>query len=225
MIRVMVVDDEVPVRSGLDLVASAASDIDVVATTAAAEALDTVRREAPDVVLLDVRMPDVDGLTVLRQLRALPEPPVVVAMPTACDADACMLSALRAGAAGFLLKDPEPDQLAQLERTLVTGGVVMSPKASRAVRHSRPGTVTVDAEDAARAGRLTGHEREVPVLVAEGLSDAGTGALVPLGRETVEGHAGAILGKPRGAGRVQAELLARRAGLLDGGLRPARAGR
>lgn len=215
MIRVMVVDDEALVRSGFRLILSAAADIEVVATTTGAEAVDTVRRERPDVVLLDIRMPDVDGLTVLGRLRALPEPPVV-AMLTTFDADEYVLTALRSGAAGFLLKDTEPDQLAQLVRTLAAGGVVMSPKASRAVWQSHPGTAAVYDEEAGRVSRLSEREREVLVLIAEGLSNAEIGSRVHLSAGTVKDHVSAILAKLRVAGRVQAALLAQRAGLLGG---------
>lgn len=215
MIRVVVVDDEALVRSGFELILGAADDIEVVATTTGAEAVDTVRREAPDVVLLDIRMPDVDGLTVLRHLRALPDAPVV-AMLTTFDADEYILTALRSGAAGFLLKDTEPDQLAQLVRTLYAGGVVMSPKASRAVWQSHPGTTAADDEEAARVGRLTERERDVLVLIAEGLSNADIGSRVHLSAGTVKDHVSAILTKLRVTSRVRAALLAQRAGLLDG---------
>ncbi|MBT1098022.1 response regulator transcription factor [Streptomyces sp. Tu102] len=220
----MVVDDEALVRSGFELILSAADDIEVVATTAGAEAVETVRRVAPDVVLLDIRMPDVDGLTVLGRLRALAEPPVV-AMLTTFDADEYILTALRSGAAGFLLKDTEPDQLAQLVRTLAAGGVVMSPKASRAVWQSHPGAAAVGDEDAARVGRLTDREREVLVLIAEGLSNADIGTRIHLSAGTVKDHVSAILTKLRVGGRVQAALLAQRAGLLDDGQRPSGSGR
>ncbi|MGW1271430.1 response regulator [Streptomyces sp. NPDC002491] len=210
----MVVDDEALVRSGFELILSAADDIEVVATATGAAAVDAVRRTGPDVVLLDIRMPDVDGLTVLGRLRALAEPPVV-AMLTTFDADEYILTALRSGAAGFLLKDTEPDQLAQLVRTLAAGGVVMSPKASQAVWQSHPGATAADDEEAARVGRLTEREREVLVLIAEGLSNAEIGARVHLSAGTVKDHVSAILTKLRVGGRVQAALLAQRAGLLD----------
>ncbi|WP_369394351.1 response regulator [Streptomyces sp. CG1] len=224
MIRVIVVDDEALVRSGFKLILSAADDIEVVATTVGAAAVDAVRQEGPDVVLLDIRMPDVDGLTVLGNLRALPEPPVV-AMLTTFDADEYILTALRSGAAGFLLKDTEPDQLAQLVRTLAAGGVVMSPKASRAVWQSHPGTAAVDDEEAARVGRLTEREREVLVLIAEGLSNAEIGTRIHLSAGTVKDHVSAILTKLRVGSRVQAALLAQRAGLLDEGQRRPESGR
>jgi len=211
VIRVVVVDDEALVRSGFELILNASEDVRVVATAVGAEAVDTVRRERPDVLLLDIRMPDVDGLAVLRAVRALPEPPVV-AMLTTFDTDEYVLTALRTGAAGFLLKDTEPDQLAQLVRTLCAGGVVLSPKATHAVLRGRPDA----AEDAgvARVGRLSEREREVLVLVAEGLSNGEIGARVHLSAGTVKDHVSAILGKLRVSSRVQAALLAQRAGLL-----------
>ncbi|MDW8808091.1 response regulator transcription factor [Streptomyces scabiei] len=153
-------------------------------------------------------------------LSAAPE-----AMPTTFDADEYILAALRSGATGILLKDTEPGQLAQVVRTPAAGGVVMSPRASRAVGQSRPGAATVDHEDAVRLGLLDEREREVLLLVAEGLSNAEIGTPVHLGAGTVKDHVSAIPGKLGVAGRVQTALLARRGGLLGDGLRPAEAGR
>jgi DNA-binding NarL/FixJ family response regulator len=209
VIRVVVVDDEALVRSGFELILSVSDDVRVVATAVGAEAVEAVRRERPDVLLLDIRMPDVDGLTVLRAVRALPEPPVV-AMLTTFDTDEYVLTALRNGAAGFLLKDTEPEQLAQLVRTLAAGGVVLSPKASHAVLRGHPEA----DEGVTRVGRLTERERQVLVLVAEGLSNGEIGARVHLSPSTVKDHVSTILGKLRVGSRVQAALLAQRAGLL-----------
>ncbi|MFE3186007.1 response regulator [Streptomyces violascens] len=219
MIRVVVVDDEALVRSGFGLILGAADDIEVVATSTGSEAVETFLKERPDVVLLDIRMPDVDGLTVLRELRTMPDPPVV-AMLTTFDTDEYILTALDCGAAGFLLKDTEPDQLAQLVRTLAAGGVVLSPKASRTLLRGHPGTETAVDEDAARVRLLTTRERQVLVLVAEGLSNTDIGARIHLGAGTVKDHVSAILTKLRVTSRVQAALLAQRAGLLDERPRP-----
>ncbi|GAA3195910.1 response regulator transcription factor [Streptomyces ramulosus] len=211
----MVVDDEALVRSGFELILNASDDIEVVATSTGRDAVGTVRRAHPDVVLLDIRMPDVDGLSVLRALRTLPEGPVV-AMLTTFDTDEYILTALRSGAAGFLLKDTEPDQLPQLVRTLAAGGVVLSPRASRALLHDHPEQGGIGDAEAARVDRLTDRERDVLVLIAEGLSNADIGARLHLSAGTVKDHVSAILTKLRVAGRVQAALLAQRAGLLDG---------
>ncbi|MDC0767628.1 response regulator [Streptomyces sp. HD] len=210
----MVVDDEALVRSGFELILNASDGIQVVATVEGAQAADVIRREHPDVVLLDIRMPDVDGLTVLREVRTLPEPPTV-AMLTTFDTDEYILTALRSGAAGFLLKDTEPEQLAHLVRTLAAGGVVMSPKASRALLRGHPGAGTPQvAEDVARVNLLTDRERDVLVLIAEGLSNADIGTRLHLSAGTVKDHVSSILTKLRVSSRVQAALLAERAGLL-----------
>lgn len=218
MIRVVVVDDEALVRSGFELILGASPDIEVIATANGGEAVETIRRERPDVVLLDIRMPDVDGLTVLRDLRSMPAPPTV-AMLTTFDADEYILTALDSGAAGFLLKDTEPDQLPHLVRTLAAGGVVLSPKATQALLHNHLAT-RVDDDEAARVRLLTTRERDVLVLVAEGLSNADIGARLHLAAGTVKDHVSAILTKLRVTSRVQAALLAQRAGVL--GARPAR---
>ncbi|KOT33465.1 transcriptional regulator [Streptomyces rimosus subsp. rimosus] len=203
------------VRSGFELILNTSDDIQVVATADGAHAAEVIRREAPDVVLLDIRMPDVDGLTVLRQVRALPEAPVV-AMLTTFDTDEYILTALRSGAAGFLLKDTEPEQLAHLVRTLAAGGVVMSPKASRALLRSHPGAGAPQDADVARVALLSDRERDVLVLVAEGLSNADIGTRIHLSAGTVKDHVSSILTKLRVSSRVQAALLAERAGLLGG---------
>lgn len=211
----VVVDDEALVRSGFELILNAADGIEVVATATGAGAVAAVREHHPDVVLLDIRMPDVDGLTVLRELRAQPAPPVV-AMLTTFDTDEYVLTALQTGAAGFVLKDTEPDLLARLVHTLAAGGVVLSPKASRTLLGGRPGGEPADdEEERARVGRLTGRERDVLVLVAEGLSNAEIGARLHLSTGTVKDHVSAVLTKLRVAGRVQAALVAHRTGLLD----------
>ncbi|KOX00881.1 transcriptional regulator [Streptomyces sp. NRRL B-1140] len=194
---------------------NASGDIQVVATAEGARATDAIRRERPDVVLLDIRMPDVDGLTVLREIQALPEPPKV-AMLTTFDTDEYILTALRSGASGFLLKDTEPEQLAQLVRTLAAGGVVMSPKASRALLRGHPGADTPQDADVARVNLLTDRERDVLVLIAEGLSNADIGTRIHLSAGTVKDHVSSILTKLRVSSRVPAALLAERAGLLGG---------
>ncbi|GAA3385238.1 response regulator transcription factor [Streptomyces racemochromogenes] len=213
MIRVVVVDDEALVRSGFRMILNASDDIEVVATAQGAQAAEVIRQERPDVVLLDIRMPDVDGLTVLRQIRELPAPPQV-AMLTTFDTDEYVLTALRSGASGFLLKDTEPEQLAQLVRTLSAGGVVMSPKASRALLRGHPGAGAPQDADVARVGLLSDRERDVLVLVANGLSNADVGTRLHLSAGTVKDHVSSILTKLRVTSRVQAALLAERAGLL-----------
>lgn len=212
MIRVVIVDDEALVRSGFKLILQAAGDIEVVATEMGARAVRTVAMHRPDVVLLDIRMPDVDGLTVLRQLRALKSPPVV-AMLTTFDSDEYIATALRSGAAGFILKDTGPEQLAQLVRTLAHGGVVLSPQVSQTVISGYAGT-GVGSSAAEQVSQLTDRERAVLILIAEGLSNADIGRRLHISMGTVKDGISAIFTKLSVGSRVQAALVAERAGLL-----------
>lgn len=213
MIRVVIVDDEALVRSGFTLILNATPDIRVVASASGVDALEVIKAEKPDVLLLDIRMPQVDGLTLLNVLTAMPDRPAI-AMLTTFDADEYVITALNAGASGFLLKDTEPDQLAQYVRALAAGGVVLAPRASRRLLDTQPGRLAVDAE-AERVATLTGREQQVLALVAQGLSNAEIGGRLYLGAGTVKDHVSAILAKLGVAGRVQAALAAQRAGLLD----------
>jgi DNA-binding NarL/FixJ family response regulator len=212
VIRVLVVDDEALIRTGFRHILDSADGIEVVAAVPGGQAVHSARELRPDVVLLDIRMPDVDGLTVLAHLRRLPQPPTV-AMLTTFDMDEYVATALRSGAAGFLLKDTDPVQLPLLVRSLADGGVVLSSRVTRTV---------VDGyldngphEEAARCvARLTERERAVLVLIAEGLSNTGIGARMHLSIGTVKDHVSAVLAKLEVGSRVQAALLAERAGLL-----------
>ncbi|MER6029604.1 response regulator transcription factor [Streptomyces sp. NPDC001851] len=212
MVRVLVVDDEALIRTGFRCILDAADDLEVVAAVPGGEAVRTAREMRPDVVLLDIRMPDVDGLSVLAELRRLPQPPVV-AMLTTFDMDEYVATALRCGAAGFLLKDTDPEQLPFLVRALADGGTVLSSKVTRTVvdgylEASCQGTVPRGLD------RLTERERAVLVLIAEGLSNADIAARMHLGTGTVKDHVSAILTKLEVGSRVQAALVAERAGLL-----------
>ncbi|KUJ67042.1 two-component system response regulator [Streptomyces albus subsp. albus] len=220
MIRVAVVDDEQLVRSGLRLILGTAADIEVVADCSGGEAVRRVAESAAEVVLLDIRMPDVDGLTVLGQLLKQPRPPAV-AMLTTFDAQEYLAAALRAGAAGFLLKDTDPEQLVRAVRTLAQGGSVLDPGVTRAVIG---GFLASEAEaTAASAVRvLTPREREVLALLGEGLANPQIADRMGLAPSTVKDHVRAVLGKLGGLNRVQAAIVADRAGLVAG--RPAAGG-
>jgi DNA-binding NarL/FixJ family response regulator len=212
VIRVLVVDDEAMIRTGFQHILDTADDIEVVAAVPGGQALQTTQGTHPDVVLLDIRMPDVDGLTVLAGLRRLPHPPVV-AMLTTFDMDEYVARALRSGAAGFLLKDTDPEELPFLVRALADGGTVLASKVTRTVVD---GYLNAGLQErAARSvARLTDRERAVLVLIAEGLSNIEIGTRMHLSTGTVKDHVSAILTKLEVDGRVQAALLAERAGLL-----------
>ncbi|MGD1218402.1 MULTISPECIES: response regulator [Streptomyces] len=212
MIRVLVVDDEALIRTGFQRILDAASGIEVVAAVPGGDAIRTAEEVRPDVVLLDIRMPDVDGLTVLAALRRQPDPPVV-AMLTTFDMDEYVEAALRSGAAGFLLKDTDPEELPFLVRTLADGGTVLSSKVTRAVVDGYLEAASPGA-DTHCLDRLTDRERDVLVLIAEGLSNADIAGRMHLSTGTVKDHVSAILTKLEVGGRVQAALLAQQAGLL-----------
>lgn len=213
MIRVVVVDDEELVRAGLRLILRSYADIEVVATSDGGRALETIRRETPDVVLLDIRMPEVNGLTILAECRTLPAPPAV-AMLTTFDAEEHVSAALRAGAAGFLLKDTEPDQLAQAVRVLASGGKLLSPTVAQSVIAGYLRTTAARSDDAsAQLAALSDRERDVLALLGHGLSNAAIGRRLYLGTATVKDHVSALLTKLGVSNRVQAAVLAQRAGL------------
>lgn len=210
-VKVMVVDDEALVRSGVSMILRAAAGIEVVGSCEGGQALELFRRTRAAVVLLDIRMPDVDGLTVLAQLRREPSPPAV-AMLTTFSADAQVAAALRQGAAGFLLKDSEPEDLVNAVLALAKGSSVLSPKVT--------GTVVAgfvdayaDADVLAAVARLSERERDVLTLLAEGLSNAAIAERLFLSVPTVKEHVSTILDKLDAENRVQAAVLAHKARL------------
>lgn len=213
MIRVLVVDDEALIRMGFTHILNTVDDIDVVAAVPGGQAVRIVREMRPDVVLLDIRMPDVDGLTILVGLRRMPDPPVV-AMLTTFDTDEYVATALRSGAAGFLLKDTDPEHLPYLVRVLAEGGTVLSSKVTRTVVDGFLDNGAREPSAVRLTARLTERERAVLVLMAEGLANTDIGARMHLSTGTVKGHVSAVFGKLQVSSRVQAALIAERAGLL-----------
>ena len=214
MIKVLLADDEDLVRSGLRTILSSADDIEVVAECDDGQSVaELARQHRPAVVLLDIRMRTTDGLTALRRLRSLPDPPAV-AMLTTFDVDEYVQEALRIGANGFLLKDTEPDQLIKAVRDLARGGAVLDPKVAARVL-----STVADGERAAEPARrllasLSEREREVVTLIGQGLSNAEIGNELHLSEATVKGYVSAVLGKIGAVNRVQAALVAYRGGLI-----------
>ncbi|WP_216093121.1 response regulator transcription factor [Curtobacterium sp. UCD-KPL2560] len=208
MTSVVIVDDETLVRYGFELILGAAADIDVLATSGDVDAVETVRRHRPDVVLLDVRMPRVNGLEVLAQLRELPEPPAV-AMLTTFDTDTQVVArAMDSGASGFLLKDTDPESLAEYVRALARGGIVLAPGVDR--------TRLFAQHPALEAPDLSPREHTVVRLVAEGASNPEIGQRIGVSTGTVKEDVRALLAAFGVTTRVQLALRAAEAGLLDG---------
>ncbi|MFD7450939.1 response regulator [Kitasatospora sp. NPDC059827] len=213
MIRVAVVDDEALIRSGFSLILNAAADIEVVAAVSGGQALEAVASHTPDLVLLDVRMPDVDGLTVLARLVELPHRPKV-AMLTTFDMDEYVARALGLGACGYLLKDTDPDCLAPIVRSLHAGTFVLTPKvASTVIDGYLHGHRTVTSADE-HAAALNAREQKVLVLLAEGLTNREIGLRLHLSESSTKALVSTVLAKLAVGNRVQAALWAQRAGLL-----------
>ncbi|MET9415851.1 response regulator transcription factor [Streptomyces klenkii] len=218
-IRVLLADDETMIRHGVRLILRHADGIEVVAEAPdGRQAVESAAAHRPDVVLLDIRMPVCDGLAAIAPLLALDPAPRVVMLTTFGDDDN-VVRALRAGAAGFLLKDEGPQELISAVRAAAAGDAVLSPGVTGAVisRMLRAG----GAQDAdggradERIARLTGREREVLAMLGEGLSNQDIAARLGIGIGTVKTHVGAILDKTGSTSRVQAALLAHRTGLAS----------
>ncbi|WP_231496438.1 response regulator transcription factor [Rhodococcus sp. UNC363MFTsu5.1] len=210
----MVIDDEALVRTGFELILGQDPEIEVVATADDRTALDQIERHRPDVVLLDIRMPHIDGLTILRETLRRDEPPAV-AILTTFDADEYVVEALRLGASGFLLKDTDPRQLATLVKTLAAGGVVLSPRVTRSVISGFVASSAVAASVTAVA-KLTERERTVLAHASVGLSNREIADLIQHSIGTVKDDMSAVLAKLGVATRVQAALIAQQAGVIDG---------
>ena len=216
-IRLIVVDDDPLVRAGLTLMLGGADDIEIVGEGAdGSEAPGLVDRHAPDVVLMDIRMPGVDGLTATEALRRRPGAPQVVVLTT-FHADEQVLRALRAGAAGFVLKDTPPAEIVAAVRKVAAGDPVLSPAVTRQLMAHVAGSGS-DTRRAAAAGRLAmlaDREREVALSVGRGRSNAEVAATLYMSVATVKTHVSRILAKLDLNNRVQIALLTHDAGLLD----------
>lgn len=214
MARVLVVDDEPMVRVFLRTILSSADDIEVVGEAHdGASGLEAVERDRPDVVLMDLRMPGMDGLTAIERISELPDPPNVVVLTT-FDADPYVLRALRAGATGFLVKSTPPEELIGLVRTAAQGHTVLSPSAaSRLIAAS---TDSHSARDRARRQIASLTEREVQVLagLGEGLSNAQIASRLHLSEATIKGYVSRMLDKLHCVNRTQVGLLAHDAGVI-----------
>ncbi|MGK5533491.1 response regulator transcription factor [Streptomyces sp. URMC 129] len=218
-VRVLLADDDPLVRSGLRLMLGAAADIEVAGEAAdGAEVVPLVQRLAPDVVLMDIRMPGMDGLTATERLRGLDRPPEVV-MLTTFNADDHVLRALRAGAAGFVLKDTPPGEIVEAVRRVAAGDPVLSPAVTQRLIDHVTGA-TRGARDARAARRrldaLSEREREVAVAIGQGKSNAEIAAGLYMSLPTVKTHVSRILTKLGLTNRVQIALLAYDAGLAAG---------
>ncbi|MFJ7245790.1 response regulator [Kitasatospora sp. NPDC098652] len=224
-IRVMLVDDQELLRTGFRMILQSQGDIEIAAEAGdGAQALDLLRHTQVDVILMDVRMPRLDGVQATRRIclaedgSPLPNAPHVLILTT-FDLDEYAFAALKAGASGFLLKDVPPTELVAAIRAVHGGDAVVAPTTTRRMidrfaevlptPHSAPGSDVLDP--------LTEREREVFLLVAQGLSNGEIAARLVLSEATVKTHVGRILAKLGLRDRVQAVVLAYEAGLIRAG--------
>jgi DNA-binding NarL/FixJ family response regulator len=216
VLRVVVVDDEPMVCAHLRTILGSSGSIEVVGEAHdGAAGVEEVARTRPDVVLMDLRMPGVDGLTAIERIAKMADPPAVVVLTT-FDADQYVLRALRAGAAGFLVKSTPPEDLIGLVQVAAEGHTVLSPVAARRlVAASAEGH---SARDRARelVASLTEREAEVLACLGEGLSNAQIGSRLYLSEATIKGYVSRVLDKLGCANRTQAGLIAHDAGIVSG---------
>ena len=214
-LRVLLADDDALVRAGLRTILSAADDLHVIGEADdGTAAVTAVRERRPDVVLMDIRMPQMNGIAATQTITALDHPPSVIVLTT-FHLDEYVFGALQAGASGFLLKDTPPADIIRAIRLVASGEAMLSPSATRTLieRFSADTGTTrrAAAEQALRA--LTGREREVAAQVAQGHSNADIAARLYMSEATVKAHLSRVLTKLGAANRVQVAILARDAGL------------
>jgi DNA-binding NarL/FixJ family response regulator len=217
LIRVLIVDDDPLVRAALSVMLANANDIAVVGEAADGEqAQHAISQHAPHVVLMDIRMPNVDGLLATERIRALPDAPHVIVLTT-FDADEHVLRALRAGASGFLLKDTPPPEILRAIRLVAAGEPMLSPAVTRRlIAHVTDPDATTRRERATQLlSRLTERELDVAVAIAQGKPNADIGAELFMSLSTVKAHVTRVLMKLELDNRVQIALLAHDAGLAE----------
>lgn len=214
-IRVLLVDDHELIRRGMRMVFDAEDDVHVVGEAASgAEAVHLVSDLTPDVVLMDIRMPEMDGIEATRRIvRSAPASRVLVL--TTFDLDEYAFGSLRAGASGFLLKNTPPAQLMAAIRSVAAGDALVSPRVTRAMLDLFAAKLPRETEpEQARIGALTDREQDVLLAIARGLSNAEIGEALFVSESTVKTHVGRVLQKLDLRDRVQAVIFAYEAGLV-----------
>jgi DNA-binding NarL/FixJ family response regulator len=220
MVKVLIADDEALMRSGLRMILEAQLDIEVVAEAGdGIEAVELSERLTPDVVLMDIRMPGLDGLEATKRLMERQEVTRVLILTT-FDLDEYVYEALKAGASGFILKTAPPDELVWAVRSTAAGDALISPAITRRLIESYLHRPTLDRDDLERFSRLTGREQEVLRLVSRGLSNAEIADALFLSEATVKTHVNRILTKVGVRDRVQAVVLAYESGFVVPGTEP-----
>lgn len=217
-IRVAVVDDQALVRGGFALVLGHQDDIEVVAEAGnGLEAIEAARNHRPDVILMDIRMPNMDGLEATSKIIDEADWPVRVLILTTFDPDEFVYKALRAGASGFVLKDIPPEELVIAVRSVAAGGALLAPSITRRFIGKFAERLAVDTNVAARLDRLTDRERQVLAAIARGLNNVEISEDLFIGGSTVKTHVSSILSKLGLRDRAQAVIFAYESGLATAG--------
>ncbi len=208
-IRVLLVDDDALVRAGLRIILSSADDLQVVGEADdGARVVAAVREHRPDVVLMDLRMPELDGIAATAALRRLEFPPQVIVLTT-FQADEEVMSALRAGASGFLVKDTPPADIINAVRVVASGDAIISPSVTRTLLAHFGDSQAAERHRAAAHGlaTLTDREREVAAAIGSGASNAEVGASLYMSEATVKAHVSRLLTKLHVTNRVQIAIV------------------
>ena len=220
MIRVLLADDQALVRSGFQMILSAHPEIEVVGEAETGrQAIDLANRLSPDVILMDIRMPNLDGIEATRRLVEFGTTARIVILTT-FDLDEYVYAAIRAGASGFLLKDVRPQQLVEAIEVVAVGDALLAPSVTRRLLARFAEVLTLPEERASELSSLTDRELEVLKLVAAGLSNAELAERLFLSETTVKTHVSSMLRKLSLRDRVQAVVLAYEAGLVRPGATP-----
>jgi DNA-binding NarL/FixJ family response regulator len=217
-IRVVVVDDQALVRGGFAMVLGHQDDIEVVAEAGnGLEAINAAYNHRPDVILMDIRMPEMDGLEATSRIIEQADWPVRVLILTTFDPDEYIYKALRAGASGFVLKDIPPEELVTTVRTIAEGGALLAPSITRRLIAQFTERLAVDTRVSSRLERLTNREREVLAAVARGLNNIEIAGELCIGSATVKSHVSSVLTKLGLRDRAQAVVFAYESGLAEVG--------
>lgn len=217
-IRVAVVDDQALVRGGFSMVLGHQADIDVVAEAGSGvEALEMARTHRPDVIVMDIRMPDMDGLEATGRILGEADWPVRILIVTTFDPDEYVYKALHAGASGFLLKDTPPEDLIAAVRIVADGGALLSPSITQRLIGRFAERLAADTKLSPMLDRLTDRERQVLMAIARGLSNQEISKALCIGAATVKTHVSSVLSKLGVRDRAQAVIFAYESGLVAAG--------
>ena len=220
-IRVAVIDDQALVRGGFTMVLNHQPDIEVVAEGGTGlEAIEVARQHHPDVIVMDIRMPDMDGLEATNQILQEADWPVRILIVTTFDPDEYIYKALRAGASGFVLKDTRPEDLVAAVRVVAEGGALLSPSITRRLIGRFAGHLEADTSLSTKLDDLTDREKEVLMAIARGLNNQEISGSLFIGAATVKTHVSNVLSKLGVRDRAQAVVFAYESGLVEAGDSP-----